>query len=91
MQMSRLPPAPQASGGTTSSCGRRSRTALRNCLPIAAIIDEEDLLHARRAVYAPKLASMDQIKRILRPTDVPDTGLLCDLLCGPDPDKDIVG
>ena len=33
---------------------------------------------------------MDQIRRIMRPTDVPDTGLLCDLLWS-DPDKDIVG
>jgi membrane-bound inhibitor of C-type lysozyme len=33
---------------------------------------------------------MDQIKRIMRPTDIPDTGLLCDLLWA-DPDKDIVG
>lgn len=39
---------------------------------------------------SPELASMDQIKRIMRPTDVPDTGLLCDLLWS-DPDKDIVG
>ena len=33
---------------------------------------------------------MEQIKRIMRPTDVPDTGLLCDLLWS-DPDKDIIG
>jgi serine/threonine-protein phosphatase PP1 catalytic subunit len=33
---------------------------------------------------------MEQIKRIMRPTDIPDTGLLCDLLWA-DPDKDIVG
>jgi len=39
---------------------------------------------------SPELASMEQIKRIMRPTDVPDTGLLCDLLWA-DPDKDIVG
>lgn len=30
---------------------------------------------------------MEQIRRIMRPTDVPDTGLLCDLLWS-DPDKD---
>jgi diadenosine tetraphosphatase ApaH/serine/threonine PP2A family protein phosphatase len=30
-----------------------------------------------------------QIKRLARPTDVPDTGLLCDLLWS-DPDKDSV-
>ena len=33
---------------------------------------------------------MDQIKRLMRPTDVPDTGLLCDLLWS-DPDKDVAG
>lgn len=31
---------------------------------------------------------MDQIRRITRPTDVPDQGLLCDLLWS-DPDKDV--
>ena len=30
---------------------------------------------------------MEQIRRIMRPTDVPDTGLLCDLLWA-DPEKD---
>jgi serine/threonine-protein phosphatase PP1 catalytic subunit len=33
---------------------------------------------------------MEQIRRIMRPTDVPDQGLLCDLLWS-DPDKDING
>ena len=33
---------------------------------------------------------MDEIRRIMRPTDVPDTGLLCDLLWA-DPDKTISG
>ena len=33
---------------------------------------------------------MDQIRKLERPTDVPDTGLLCDLLWA-DPDKDTEG
>lgn len=39
---------------------------------------------------SPELTSLDQVKRIVRPTDVPDTGLLCDLLWS-DPDKDVNG
>ena len=33
---------------------------------------------------------MEQIRRIMRPTDVPDQGLLCDLLWS-DPDKEVMG
>lgn len=39
---------------------------------------------------SPDLQSMEQIRRIMRPTDVPDQGLLCDLLWS-DPDKDTTG
>ncbi|KAH9384323.1 hypothetical protein HPB48_026316 [Haemaphysalis longicornis] len=39
---------------------------------------------------SPDLQSMEQVRRIMRPTDVPDQGLLCDLLWS-DPDKDIMG
>lgn len=39
---------------------------------------------------SPDLSSMEQIRRIMRPTDVPDQGLLCDLLWS-DPDKDTMG
>lgn len=39
---------------------------------------------------SPDLKTMEQIRRVVRPTDVPDTGLLCDLLWS-DPDKDILG
>lgn len=59
-----------------------------NCLPVAAIVDEK--IFCMHGGLSPELASMEQIKRLMRPTDVPDTGLLCDLLWA-DPDKDIVG
>ena len=39
---------------------------------------------------SPDLNDFDQIRSITRPTDVPDTGLLCDLLWS-DPDKDMQG
>ncbi|VDQ02754.1 unnamed protein product [Trichobilharzia regenti] len=39
---------------------------------------------------SPDLSTMEQIRRIMRPTDVPEQGLLCDLLWS-DPDKDVSG
>ena len=39
---------------------------------------------------SPELSALDQIKTIMRPTDVPDTGLLCDLLWS-DPDAEAQG
>ena len=39
---------------------------------------------------SPELHKLDQIRKIERPTDVPDTGLLCDLLWS-DPEKDVRG
>jgi serine/threonine-protein phosphatase PP1 catalytic subunit len=59
-----------------------------NCLPVAAIVDEK--IFCMHGGLSPELQNMEQIKRIMRPTDTPDTGLLCDLLWA-DPDKDIVG
>lgn len=59
-----------------------------NCLPIAAVIDEK--IFCMHGGLSPDLHNMDQIRRIARPTDVPDTGLLCDLLWS-DPDKDVTG
>jgi serine/threonine-protein phosphatase PP1 catalytic subunit len=59
-----------------------------NCLPIAAIINEK--IFCMHGGLSPDLHSMDQIRRIMRPTDVPDTGLLCDLLWS-DPDKGVSG
>jgi serine/threonine-protein phosphatase PP1 catalytic subunit len=59
-----------------------------NCLPVAAIVDEK--IFCMHGGLSPELSQMEQIKRFVRPTDVPDTGLLCDLLWS-DPDKDIMG
>lgn len=56
-----------------------------NCLPIVAVIDEK--IFCCHGGLSPDLHSMEQIHRIMRPTDVPEQGLLCDLLWS-DPDKD---
>lgn len=59
-----------------------------NCLPIAAIIDEK--IFCMHGGLSPDLKDLDDIRNMPRPTDVPDHGLLCDLLWA-DPDKDIEG
>lgn len=59
-----------------------------NCLPVAAIVDEK--IFCCHGGLSPDLQNMEQIRRIMRPTDVPDQGLLCDLLWS-DPDKDTMG
>ena len=59
-----------------------------NCLPVAAIIDEK--LFCCHGGLSPDFQSMEQIRGIMRPTDVPDQGLLCDLLWA-DPDKETNG
>lgn len=57
-----------------------------NCLPVAAVIDEK--IFCMHGGLSPELKNLDQIKNIMRPTDVPDTGLLCDLLWS-DPERGI--
>ncbi|MBA0824882.1 hypothetical protein Goarm_021519, partial [Gossypium armourianum] len=59
-----------------------------NCLPVAALIDEKIL--CMHGGLSPDLKTLDQIRSISRPVDVPDQGLLCDLLWA-DPDKDLDG
>ena len=55
-----------------------------NSMPVAAIIEQK--IFCVHGGLSPELVSMDQIRQLRRPTDVSDTGLLCDLLWS-DPDK----
>jgi len=59
-----------------------------NCLPLCAVIDDKILcIHGG---LSPDLKNLEQIRRIVRPTEIPDAGLLCDLLWA-DPDADTTG
>ena len=51
-----------------------------NCLPIAAIIDEK--IFCMHGGLSPDLKTMEQIRRIVRPTDVPDNGILLETVFG---------
>ncbi|CAO2206924.1 unnamed protein product [Urochloa humidicola] len=59
-----------------------------NCLPVAAVIDDKIL--CMHGGLSPDLDSLNRIREIQRPVDVPDQGLLCDLLWS-DPDRDNEG
>ncbi|OAY42335.1 serine/threonine-protein phosphatase PP1 [Manihot esculenta] len=59
-----------------------------NCLPVAALIDEKIL--CMHGGLSPELEDVNQIKEIQRPTEIPDSGLLCDLLWS-DPDATVKG
>jgi serine/threonine-protein phosphatase PP1 catalytic subunit len=59
-----------------------------NCMPVAAVID--DKIFCVHGGLSPEHNSMDQIRQIKRPTDIPDEGILCDLLWS-DPDRDVSG
>ena len=65
----------------------KSFTELFNYLPVAALIDEKIL--CMHGGLSPELKNIQNIQNISRPTDIPDTGLLCDLLWS-DPDKDVM-
>lgn len=53
-------------------------TDIFNCLPVAAIVGGK--IFCMHGGLSPELKSFEQIRKILRPTDVPDKGIICDLL-----------
>jgi len=59
-----------------------------NCLPVAAVI--EDKVFCCHGGPSPELSDLSLVRGIPRPTDVPDSGILCDLLWA-DPAKDASG
>mmetsp|Transcript_24824 Transcript_24824/g.34056 ORF Transcript_24824/g.34056 Transcript_24824/m.34056 type:complete len:309 (+) Transcript_24824:52-978(+) len=59
-----------------------------NCMPVAAVV--EDKILCMHGGLSPDLDHLSQIFEISRPTDVPDEGLLCDLLWA-DPDANVMG
>lgn len=59
-----------------------------NCMPVAAVV--EDKILCMHGGLSPDLDHLSQIFDIPRPTDVPDEGLLCDLLWS-DPDANVMG
>ena len=63
----------------------RNFTELFNFLPVAALIDDKIL--CMHGGLSPDLRNLNSISEITRPTDIPDSGLLCDLLWS-DPDKE---
>ncbi|AYU81477.1 serine/threonine protein phosphatase pp1(5.9), putative [Leishmania donovani] len=60
-----------------------------NCMPVAGLIDGRIL--CMHGGLSPELHNLDQIRRILRPSDVPDSGLICDLLWSDPADDPIIG
>mmetsp|Transcript_41651 Transcript_41651/g.118799 ORF Transcript_41651/g.118799 Transcript_41651/m.118799 type:complete len:1081 (-) Transcript_41651:19-3261(-) len=81
--------------GFYDECKRRANIRLWkrfidlfNCLPVAAVVDSK--IFCCHGGPSPELGGMDDVRRLARPADVPDSGLLCDLLWA-DPDEGLLG
>lgn len=60
-----------------------------NTLPVAALVDEKIFCcHGGLSPELMKGEGLDKIRELPRPTDVPDEGLICDLMWA-DPDPDV--
>lgn len=59
-----------------------------NCMPIAALVNQK--IFCIHGGLSPELRTFQQIRALMRPTDIPETGLLCDLLWS-DPKPDLQG
>jgi serine/threonine-protein phosphatase PP1 catalytic subunit len=59
-----------------------------NYLPLAATIDEK--IFCVHAGLSPDLLTPESVNKISRPVEVPDSGLMCDLLWS-DPDQSVTG
>jgi serine/threonine-protein phosphatase PP1 catalytic subunit len=66
----------------------KSFVDLFNCFPIAAVID--DKIFIVHGGLSPELKNVEQLQKIMRPTDIPEEGLLCDILWS-DPDSTVNG
>lgn len=59
-----------------------------NCMPIAALV--EDRIFCMHGGLSPELMRVEDVNSIQRPVEIPDNGMLCDLLWS-DPDDEITG
>jgi serine/threonine-protein phosphatase PP1 catalytic subunit len=59
-----------------------------NCLPVSALVEEKIL--CMHGGLSPELHALQAIADLQRPCDVPDVGLMCDLLWS-DPDPNVSG
>ena len=53
-------------------------TEMFNWMPVAALID--DKIFCVHGGLSPDLTSLEQLQKLSRPSEVPNSGLLCDLL-----------
>ena len=60
---------------------------LFNYLPFAAVIDQK--IFCVHGGLSPELNKIEDVKKIFRPTEIPDNGLICDLL-NSDPDSEVI-